>query len=115
MKYIIIREGENMAYEEIENNSYIHDKCTKSECSKVSCQYADITLPVEIKPDAKVGEIKLECCGEPSVTCKKGQSKDVCEIKINQKICVKIPICYKVETCVGNKNICCNCNDKCCE
>ena len=101
-----------------DNNSYesAHvEDCKKNECSKLVYQYADISLPMELKPDVKVGKIEMECCGEPDITCKKTDPKDKCEFVITQKICLKIPVCYKVETCVGKKSVCCNCDKPCCE
>ena len=69
-------------------------------------------LPIEIKPKAIVGDIKVECCGNPVIK-RKGKC-DSCDIVISQKVSVKIPLRYTVTAKVDPENI--NCGDaKCCD
>lgn len=90
--------------------------CSDSDgCEKVGYQYADICVPVEIKPDAEIGRIETECCGEPDISCKQNREDCTCEVRIVQKICIKIPIRYSVEACKGESTIhcVCSCDESC--
>lgn len=82
---------------------------TEAVCSKINYQYADIGVPVKVTPYAKVGRIKTECVGEPTVQCGDNCSKrkDGCEVFISQNICVRIPIEYGAATRVGEPVINC--------
>lgn len=90
-------------------------ECRESDCMTTSYQYSNVAVPVEITPTAIVGEIKTECCGEPTVLCKENKCKNSCEIVIKQKIRVEIPIIYKVKTCVGESKTDCKCDKPYCE
>ncbi len=73
-----------------------NQSCHQLECTKTYFQHANISLPVEIKPAAMVGEIEMECCGEPVLTNRACKDCNTCEVLITQQLCVKIPIVYKV-------------------
>ena len=92
-----------------------HDmcKCQQDDCCKIGYQYADISIPVEIKPKAIVGKIETECCGEPTVVCSENICENSCEVIVTQRVSIKIPICYKVLTCVGESKINCDCKKSC--
>ena len=83
------------------------DEKTKA-CEKVTYQYADVKVPVKIKPKAVIGKIEAKCYGEPQVKSCEGHCKEACELVISQKICIKIPISYHVETLVGPDCVDCN-------
>lgn len=85
-------------------------ECSESTCCKTGYQYADISLPIQVKPNVVLGEIVTECCGEPTMTCIKTGCNDMCELKIEQRICIKIPVTYQVMTCVGETQINCGCS-----
>ncbi len=88
-----------------------HNKCTKT-----SCQYADISLPVELKPTATVSDVEIECCGEPKVICECMDCCNTCTFTILQKICIKIPVTYSVTACVEDGTICCDARScDCCD
>lgn len=74
-------------------------------------QYADLCIPVEIKPEAVIGEIRAECCGRPNITCREKPYCKTCEITIEQKIRIKIPIKYTASAKVGDVEI--ECSDNC--
>lgn len=80
-------------------------------CKRNAHQFADISLPVKLKPVTIVGEISTECIGEPSIIC--DYSNNLCEIVITQTICITIPIEYGVKPNVGKSNI--KCKDKGCQ
>lgn len=84
-------------------------------CKKNVDQYADLSLPVKLEPVAIVGEITIECCGEPNIICKNNcecHNNNYCEVVITQVICVTIPIEYGVNINAGKSNI--KCKDKYC-
>ena len=87
-------------------------ECGDEGCFKVSYQYADISVPVEIKPTATVGDIEVECCGDSIIT-RKEKCGNSCEIIISQKICIKIPVSYNVSAKVGESAV--NCKSNCCQ
>lgn len=97
---------------EITSDSF--DFPCKDGCKKTGYQYADISVPIDLKPNATIGEIKSECCGEPSVYCKENHKGNSCEITITQKILIKIPVDFNVIACVGEEEISCGNDDPCC-
>lgn len=83
-------------------------------CFKTVFQYADLKLPIEVKPNALVGRIETECCGEPCVTCDCEKCKSVCYICITQKVRIKIPV--KFELCAEKGEVTLECDKKhCCD
>lgn len=86
--------------------------CDGKSCTKVSYQSADVSVPIEIKPDVTVGRIEVECCGEPVVK-RGGSCHNSCDVVISQKICVKIPLKYDVCTKVGDSVVECGCPGCC--
>ena len=71
-------------------------------------------VPIELKPNATIGCIESECCGEPSVYCKENYTGNSCEITVTQKILIKIPVEFNVIACVGEEQISCGDDDPCC-
>lgn len=92
-----------------------HRECSEDECTKVAHQYAEVSLPIEIKPEAKLGNVETECCGEPTVICHESQCYGMCEVTIIQKLCIKIPVTYKVKVCKKEEKICCEMEGMCCD
>lgn len=84
-------------------------------CTKMAQQYADISTPVSINSTATLGKIETECCGEPTVCCEETPCDNTSRITITQKVCIKIPISYKIDACIEEDGISCNCNQECCE
>lgn len=82
------------------------DKCGK-DCTKLAKHYMDIKLPVEIKPEANVEKIQMECCGEPEVVCDNPQSLNTCHLLLVQKVCIKIPIRYTFKHDIGESIVDC--------
>lgn len=81
--------------------------CTQDGCTKTGHQYADISIPVELKPKTTVGEVEVKCCGEPSVVCEESKCSNVCKVVITQKISINIPIHYQITACTGESTIEC--------
>lgn len=90
------------------NTKPAYPDCEGDGCAKIARQYADISTNIEIKPRTEIGEVQIECCGEPAVTCDNSSCGTTGCININQKICVKIPITYNVLACIGDSTICCD-------
>ncbi len=85
--------------------------CVPDGCTKVAQQYADIITSVSMKSKSIVGKIETECCGDPVVYCEKSKCDNVCNITIKQKVCVKIPISYKINVCIEEDGrIDCDCD-----
>lgn len=76
-------------------------------CSTVNYQYANISIPIEVRPKTTTGGITIECCDEPCVECCSNECGNGLDIVITQKVCIKIPIKYQIESCVGAESICC--------
>lgn len=89
------------------------NECPKPDgCHKIADEYAEINVPVELRPKTELGEVTTECCGEPTVSCKCDPCNGTCNIVITQKVKIKIPIKYSVDTIVGNSVI--ECASNCC-
>lgn len=84
-------------------------------CTKTAQQYADVSTSISLKSTATIGQLETECCGEPSICCEETQCENMCKITITQKVCIKIPISYKIDACINEDGINCNCNQECCE
>lgn len=81
-------------------------------CMKTEYQYADVSIPVKISPDVKVGKIISECCGKPAVSYSENCCESKCELTLTQKIRIKIPIEYNVNVSSGCTSIKCSCPEK---
>ncbi len=109
--------NENMAEEYLDNNCEDDCDCNHGPeyeykdqhgCTKVTYQYAEVSVPIKVTPYAKVGKIETKCCGTPVLT----ESNDCgcnggCELEICQTICVKIPIEYRSLTSIGDHKVKC--------
>lgn len=85
-------------------------------CTVVTSQYADVSVPMKLKPYANVGELVTECCGEPVIALRSCQGANCscgCEITITQTICIRIPMEYGTETDVGDTTAICKRNPNC--
>lgn len=76
-------------------------------CTTVNYQYANISVPIEVKPTTATGEVTIECCDEPCIECSANECGNGLDIVITQKVCVKIPIKYQIEACAGEESINC--------
>lgn len=67
-----------------------------SECKKLAKHYINIDIPVDVRSKADVGRIETECCGEPMVICTGEKKADTCHFVLVQKVCIRIPVEYKL-------------------
>ncbi len=78
-------------------------------CVSVSSQYADVSLPLKVKPYAIVKKVETDCCGEPAVavrrTCEGGCAG--CEITLTQFLCIRISVEYGAEAEAGDATVNC--------
>jgi len=94
------------------NNNYdysddAYDRDRK--CKSITKTPIEISTPIKIEPIVKVGRITKEC-GKPEIrwdTEKKSDCNRACEFVIKQTIYVEIPICYDVETDIGESYVDC--------
>lgn len=89
-----------------------HDKCDRCDCDKRSEQVVDISLPIEVCPEADLGRIETECCGKPKVECEQEPCGSSVSIIITQSVKIKIPVRFGIKTIEGNSFIKC-CDKKC--
>ncbi|MGN0570968.1 MAG: hypothetical protein ACI4K9_02160 [Candidatus Fimenecus sp.] len=89
--------------------------CTKDGCTKTGYHYADISVPLELKPNTTLGDVEVECCGEPSVDCRKREGGNTCVVTVTQKVNLKIPIRYQVTACMGETAMDCGGETPCCQ
>lgn len=105
---------------------YAHDKCDKydkddkcdkydkcDKCDNDAVQFVDISVPVEICPDVKLGRIETECCGDPFVQCECEPCGSNLSIVVTQSVKIRIPVEFNVKTIEGNGFI--KCCDGCCD
>ena len=84
----------------------------RCDCDKKAEHFIDIALPIEICPDADLGKIETECCGEPCIECEQEPCGSSMSIIITQSVKIKIPVRFGVKTIEGNGYIKC-CDKKC--
>lgn len=92
------------------NDSVSYQKvcaCHLEECARVGHQCVDVSVPVEVAPIARVGEITTTCQGMPTVTCRTEPHCNVAVVTVTQELCLTIPVCYGLNTAVGQPTICC--------
>jgi hypothetical protein len=77
------------------------------DCSKTGYEVAEVSVPVEVLPVTKVGEVETDCCGEPHVSCECDPCTNTCKIVITQRIKIKIPVKIGIKTFTGESQICC--------
>ena len=99
---------EREAREHREHREHRDPECRDGVCKRTVIQKADVSVPVEIKPNATIGRIKSECIGEPHITSERCNQEGGCRFVITQTICVRIPIQYNVQTEVGENEITCH-------
>lgn len=103
-----------MSYDSTDQSKFctpMHTECRQDGCEKTGYQYADICVPIELKPDAVIGKITVECCGEPDVECKEHSCGKSCGIVVIQKVNIRIPINYKITACIGESVLNCENDD----
>ena len=89
--------------------------CSKNACGKdhkcrsITKKPIDIDTPVRVEPTVKVGRIKTEYQRPEVCWYDEGEAdcKHACEFVIRQTISVEIPICYDVQTDVGESCVDC--------
>ena len=92
---------------ELQINSESCDCPPPGDCIKAVIQYADISVPIELKPNAAVGKVQIKCFGKSEVKYEENCNNDTSEIIITQRIRIKIPINYGITAHVGKELIEC--------
>lgn len=101
----------NAPYESESDNLNDNCNCSEDECVRTNYQYANVSVPIQLRPSATTGNIVVECCEEPVVECRGDERRNSCEITITQKVCIKIPISYQIDACAGESVIECDCGN----
>lgn len=89
--------------------------CAQDGCTKTGYHHADIRVPLELKPNTALGDVEVECCGEPTVDCRKSEDCNACKVTVTQKVNIKIPIRYQVTACMGETAMDCGGETPCCQ
>ncbi len=91
---------------------YCEAECMKPDDKNKNVKhFVEVSIPVDFKPETKVGRIEAELCGEPVVMCDECKKKpDACRLVIAQKVCIKIPVKYSFRAEAGESiTDCCGC------
>jgi len=75
--------------------------------SVINCQYSVINMPIELAPTATVGDVEIICCESPTVLCGESQTGEGCQLIVEQRVCLRIPITYNIAATSGNGTISC--------
>ncbi|MGI6412116.1 MAG: hypothetical protein ACOXZ5_00315 [Syntrophomonadaceae bacterium] len=78
-------------------------------CERKVSQFANVCVPVTIRPFAFAGEATTICCGEPMIgnlPCP-GTPGGVCEFTVSQLICIEVPISFGAHACTGRTSVDC--------
>lgn len=81
--------------------------CSNEGCTANAYQYADVSVPVQLESSTSVGDIEVECYGEPIVRCCENECGNGLEVNITQKLSIKIPIYYEITACAKGSFISC--------
>ncbi len=80
-------------------------------CDTVNFHKSKVSVPVEIEPFAKVGQISTKCHGKPIIIpgdlCDHNKCDKTCKFVITQEITVAIPISFGAKTVIGDEVIEC--------
>jgi hypothetical protein len=89
-------------------------------CPAMSYQDVTVCVPVTIKPYGQVGNVKVQCLGQPVVRtggdmCP-GCEEGVCQFTISQKLKVQVPVFFGARAEAGKASVDCGrsgCEDCC--
>lgn len=76
-------------------------------------QYADVGIPVQLNPNITIGNIEIEYCDEPVVSCCENSCRQNCNVTVTQRIRIKIPVSYEIDACAGEGFITCSSDTAC--
>lgn len=79
----------------------IHGACRQDGCKYTGCEYADISAPIDLRPEVVIGCAETECIGKPKVACVPFPCESGCRIIVTQRVRVKIPISFDVSVTQG--------------
>lgn len=102
-------------------NSSEYEPCDKCDCehsencSKIGFQYADISIPVELKSNTTLNKIEVECCGAPTVCCDENKCSKTTKLVICQTVNLKLPLKYEIVATAGESTITCSNQNDCCK
>lgn len=88
------------------------------DCDCYASAYQDINLcvPVTLKAFSEVGNIEVECIGNPIVRSKDYEcsykSSNTCKFTISQKLRVTIPVTFDAKAEMGEASVECECTEE---
>lgn len=80
-------------------------------CPAVAYQEVDVCVPVTITPYASVGEVRVRCCGAPTVSAGAascpGTEGGSCAFTVSQRVCVAVPVAFGARAQTGAYRVSC--------
>jgi hypothetical protein len=86
------------------------EECSKDGCDVTVYQDVDLSVPITVEPYVDLGEAIIECIEEPClipIPCGAWNKKSKCKFCISQKLCIMIPIEFKVDALSGPVSVNC--------
>lgn len=84
------------------------DRPRPGDCMRECYGFADVSVPVELRPNTVIGSIETECCGDPDITCEHESGNGRCCIVLTQRVRIKIPIDVGVSAVTGCSSVSCD-------
>ena len=75
-------------------------------CERETKVHTNVKVPVEFEPNARIGEVEVECCGDPEVKCECTHEGTI-RVVIEQNLFIKVPVCYDVKVKAGRSHVDC--------
>jgi hypothetical protein len=98
---------------EYSHTSQTPEECYRRNCTVVTYQSANVSVPITIRPRVNTGDITAFCCGEPKIIPSSYIKKlnpcinSTCSFTISQDICVEIPVEFSAEAYAGPPHVIC--------
>lgn len=99
---------DDLVKEELRQDYSCHCDCPKA-CTVNALQKSKVCVPVTVSPCAYIGDIRVECCGDPVVrrgVCE-GTGTTECTFSVTQIVAVNIPITFGAKAVPGDPVIIC--------
>lgn len=84
--------------------------CEPTGCETLTYQPATVCAPVEVTPEANLGDVTTTCCGEavvtPGATTCPFEARS-CHFTVEQRICIEVPITFSAKADVGELTVDC--------
>lgn len=89
------------------NDTHKNDDKGRKGCKTLTYQYANVSVPVTVRPSVNAGNAVAFCCGEPDIrrsSCSlksSGNGGGGCRFTLSQCICIEVPIEFDANALIG--------------